>query len=324
MKKGVKRMIIIIPCLVVLVGAVLIYYFGAKYPMFYKNSSKEFVIPGLDEKFVPQGLEYVAAHNVFLLNGYMSDGLPSRIYVIDKISGNAIKYVTLISSSRDYTGHAGGIASKGDMVWISGDGRVETIALSTLMNANNGDAITISKTITTGNGADFLWVNDNILWVGEFYHKSAYKTIESHHVKLKDGSYNYALGLGFNIDGLSESGLEESPTYALSLPEKVQGITKTKSGEIFVSSSYSIPSSKFCTYKNIFESNATQSISFNGKELPLFVLSSDVKTNELMGPAMAEEVALCDGRVYILFESACHKYKFVNRTRLKNVYSLEI
>lgn len=55
----------------------------------------------------------------------MNDGSASRIYVVDGESLETTKYFTLQDSDeKDYVGHAGGIATDGENVWICGDGVV--------------------------------------------------------------------------------------------------------------------------------------------------------------------------------------------------------
>ena len=60
MKKSIKiHLIVWSSLLLVLISAVMIYYLGDSYQQFYALAEKDFAIPGLETKFVPQGLEYV-------------------------------------------------------------------------------------------------------------------------------------------------------------------------------------------------------------------------------------------------------------------------
>ena len=54
------------------------------------------------------------------------------------------------------------------------------------------------------------------------------------------------------------------------------------------------------------------------------MLDANAEVSRLKAPCMTEEIELVDGRVYVLFENACKKYKAFTRTRLYNVYSLDI
>ena len=72
-------LIAIISFVVVLLSAVLIYYFGETFPEYGKISKAEFSIPGLKDGFVPQGFEYDENSNSYFISGYMSDESASRI-----------------------------------------------------------------------------------------------------------------------------------------------------------------------------------------------------------------------------------------------------
>lgn len=310
---------------VIILGLLVIYYyFGATYPKFNKVANKEFFIPGLDEKFVPQGLAYSEENKVFIISGYMADGEPSRIYIIEEENKNNVKYITLKNGDNAYMGHAGGVAEFGDTLWLAGDKKVERVNLKAIINAKNKDVIPIECSTETGNGCDFLWENEGYLIVGEFYHKKDYLTDESHHITLKDGKINHALAFAYKIDNLTEMGFENSPSYALSLPEKVQGITKTNNDQIFVSTSYYPPSSRLYVYNNVLKKDPYCTLTLNNTNIPVFALDEESKIQEIIAPTMAEEATFANGKVYLLFESASIKYKYFNRTRLKNVYSLDL
>lgn len=100
-RKG--KMIVAFSCLGVLVLTLLIYYFGAFYPNFNAHAkNKEFEIPGLAETFVPQGMDYQAEDDVFLVSGYMSDGSASRIYVVDAKTGVLPIYYTVENNNKTH------------------------------------------------------------------------------------------------------------------------------------------------------------------------------------------------------------------------------
>lgn len=309
--KRTKSMIISFCVVGILVVVILIYYFGAFYPRFSKlDKREEFEIPGLDEGFVPQGLDYNQTTNSFIMCGYMSDGSPSRVYLI---SDDATKYVTLTINGEPYYGHAGGVATDGKHLWVSGDKKVETLRFGDLLNASNGDSINIIESTVTGNGCDFIKVYENQLIVGEFYRKNKYETPDSHHI-----NQTKALAFAYKIDKSSTSGIGEKQ-FVLTLPNNAQGIAII--GEkVVVSTSWAIRSSELFVYNNSL--NMEASGMFEG--LPLYELSDKNLIKIIKAPAMAEEIAVKDGRVYINFESACKKYKLINRTRIKNVISIEV
>ena len=323
MKKGAKLIMGLTIAFVVICGAILFYYFGAVYPKFNNLANKEFDIPGLKEGFVPQGIEYIENKKLFLVSGYMADGSPSRIYQISQETGEVVKYITLECSEGDYTGHAGGIAVNDDSLWVAGDKSLERVNLAAILDAGNGEKVKISSSFTTGNGCDFLFVYGEHLVVGEFYHHKKYITPENHAVTIA-GKTNHALAYAYKINAGYEMGIEKNISFLISLPDLVQGMCLTKDGNIVLSSSYSVPSSNINIYNNVLKGEANQTKEINGKNVPLYILSNDSLINSIKAPSMSEEVVLVGGKVFVLFESACTKYKMVNRTRTKNVISLNI
>lgn len=318
------KMIITLGFVAVILLAVVVYYFGAFYPKFNSFDKKtEFEIPALEENFVPQGLDYVAKDDIILLSGYMSDGAPSRIYLINRTSGEVVKYVTLTKNNVDYVGHAGGVASDGTMVWVVGDKLLETALYSDVVSCQNGGKVEIKESITTGNGCDFVDVDNGKLIVGEFYHEKKYQTPEQHHIKVSENETTHAIAYFYNIDHSNISGINEHPIHALTLPDFAQGVV-VNGNKIIVSTSWSIKSSNIIVYSNPLGKNTEKTISINDKNVPLYELNSNNCEDTIKAPAMSEEITIIDGRTYILFESACNKYKMVNRTRTKNVISIKL
>ena len=78
MGTGFASIIIII--LIFKIGT-LIYYND-----FYNKAKCEFEIPELSDGFVPQGFEYRAVDNVFLISGYMNKESTARIYIVEPIN----------------------------------------------------------------------------------------------------------------------------------------------------------------------------------------------------------------------------------------------
>ena len=294
-----------------LLVAVCVYYFCAFYPTFNSlDKREEFLIPGLEDGFVPQGLDYDKDNDVFLMCGYMSDGSPSRLYVIDEEES---KFVTLKKDGESYLGHCGGVATDGFKVWISGDKEVQTLDYSEIINSSNGASLEILDTKKTGNGCDFIDVVDGRLWIGEFYRKNKYETPMENRV---NGSN--ALLYAYKIDHDNTSGFEELE-FCLTLPNNAQGIVNL--GEkIVVSTSWSIPSSKIMVYENPLKKEAAGEVF----DVPLYELNDKNLMQSILAPTMTEELTEKAGRVYINFESACKKYKFINRTRIKYVLSIEV
>ncbi|MBE7075923.1 MAG: hypothetical protein E7375_02490 [Clostridiales bacterium] len=306
-----------------LLGIVLLFwYFGDSYPTFYANAEKEFEVAGLEDGFTPQGLCYEENSKTFLSSGYMKDGSASRIYVIDGEEGKTTKYFTLNNGEEDYSGHAGGIATDGTNVWIVGDGYLFRFMFADIELVENGDSIDIIDGFKTGNGADFITVEENFLWVGEFHKDGKYDTDESHHIETEN-STNKAIHFCYEINSANEYGIKSTtPVKALSTGSLVQGMEIT-TNKIILSTSYSLPNSHIYIYENIF-TTAEETFDYNGTPIDLYVLEEVNLLEDIEAPCMSEELAIADGRVYVLFESACKKYGMVTREALKHVYSLDI
>ena len=311
---------------VVLTTAVLIYYFGATYPEFKKMATKSFRIPGLETKFVPQGLTFDEQNGKFLVSGYMDNGDASRIYIVDKASGNTEKFINLKNDNEILSGHFGGVTIYQNDCFVASDKVVYRLKLDDLTNAQNGESVLVVDSFETGNGADFVLTYQDMLIVGEFYHQKKYQTRPEHHITVSSGEINHAVAYAYLLNNNAECGVvSKTPEFGISLPDLVQGMSFTKNGEIILSTSFSIPSSKLMTFKNVLNEAPTTQTTVDGTTLPIYELCEKTKTRTIKAPTMTEELVLADdGKVYVLFESACKKYKLINRTRIKFVYALDI
>ena len=162
----------------------IVYYYGESYNEFYGKTQAEFSIPGLDEGFVPQGMEYEQGNDIFLISGYMANGSASRVYVVN---GEEVNYVTFSYNGESITNHFGGITTDGTGVWIGGEGNVYYLKLENLLS-ENADVVEVEDMFMAPNGADCLTVyNGNFLIVGEFYREGSYDTDPSHHITTESG-----------------------------------------------------------------------------------------------------------------------------------------
>ena len=306
-----------------------VYYFGETYNSFYTNANTEVKIPGLEEGFVPQGMEYESTNDIFLISGYMADGSASRLYVV----GDDVKYVTFNYAEEEYVGHAGGVTTNGDGVWIVGDGTLNYIKLAEILSADNETQLTFASQFTAPNGADFVTTYNNNLLVGEFQRDGNYIRNESHEITTPSDNTNKAVTFAYEINNNNEFGLESTtPIYAISTPSLVQGMVVTDEN-IILSTSYSLPSSHLYIYDNIIGTTGTEYvvkreyfINDGETETPIevdtYILDTPTSSETL--PPMSEEITLKDDAVCVLFENACSKYKMFTRVNLENVYNYEL
>lgn len=300
-----------------------VYYLWPWNKKFFENASVEFEIPGLDTKFTPQGLTTIDGTDKFLVGGYMSDGSPSRFYVINE--GKAEKYFTLTQDDQDYNGHAGGIVSYGSTIWVVGDKNCFRFFLSAVNSCENEAKVEIIDSFKVNNGADFVFTNDGYLYIGEFYRAGKYETSSTHFLQTRSGETNPALVFGYKINEGKSLGLDEkTPSRALSIRGLVQGMA-VSNGKILMSCSYGLADSALYVYKDVFsEAPHNPNFALGNHTIKLWYLDDESLTNTINVPSMSEEIAIKNNRVYILFESAGKKYKIFNRKQLKNVYSLSL
>lgn len=321
-KKRIISTCSIILILLLLIGVVLIYYFGKRYD-FYNYSTAEVQIPGLQDGFIPQGLCNIDNTNGYLISGYMKDSQKnSRIYYVNK--DGTCKYITIDTLDTNLNkGHFGGVALYENMVWLVSDGYLFNFTLENIVNAENSTTITAISIFNTKINTDFCYAKDGLLYIGEFYKAKKYEVDKAHYVKISDTEINHGITLCYNIDTNKENGLASTkPIKAISVPDQAQGMCITDSGKYVISTSYSLPDSQIYVYST--PEIAKNKITINGDELDLFVLSNDILEKNIVAPCMSEGIDYENGRVHILFENACKKYKFFTRVREKNVQSVEV
>ncbi|MBE5735110.1 MAG: hypothetical protein E7361_01515 [Clostridiales bacterium] len=327
LKKLKVLLIVIASILIAIMLALGIYFLFPWNGEFFSNATKEFAIPGLDSNFTPQGFSEIN-DNTFLISGYMSDGSASRLYVVNSDSGDN-HYVTLLDNGADFTGHVGGVQCYGNTGWVVSvtdeGGYCYRFNINDILNANSGSKIDIIDKFATNNGADFVFEHEGLLWVGEFYRDGNYVTDATHHIQTRSGETNPAVVFAYDIDESKAYGIDSViPVRALSIRGLCQGIDITNEGKFVMSTSYSIPDSNIYYYENVLSEANHSNITINGSVVPLWLLDEESLISTTNAPSMSEEVVVKGDKVYILFESACKKYRLVNRKKLTDVYSLPI
>lgn len=298
-----------------------------KYQEFYTTAEKEYEIPGLNDKFIPQGLCYIEKANIIAISGYMDDNSASRIYLIDAKTGSSVKKVLIKNSDgTDYTGHGGGIVSYEDYLWISSSSYAHRISLLDLLNQNDEGYINIIDSFDTNTNASFIYCKNNQLWVGEFYESKNYSTDESHHFLTADKKKQNALICIFDIDLSKPYGISSTvPLKAISITDKVQGICITETDKIVLSISYGRKNDSYLyIYENIINKSDDAKISIAGNDVGVLFLDSDHLVKVIKAPPMTEGLMDYADKVYILFESAASKYIETSYYPQKNMISIKI
>ena len=323
-----KKLLIILSSIglfiLIIVG---IYFLGYKttvkrgYKEFYNQSISLFEIPGLDTNYIPQAIAYNEANNVFIVAGYDSKDEPSYLYVLDE-NGKELKKVAIKTDDDTYyTGHAGGVISFNDVIFVSSGKKVYKLSLEKVLN---NDIVIVDAVTKVDVSGSTMFVYDDYLFVTEFYEETKYQTDESHHLTTPSNNLNKALAFAYEIDENSESGLKSNePKMVLSIPEKVQGII-IKDDTLVISQSFGrFNDSSIKTYNNILLNGTKYSFNYNDLDLPLYYLDDSSLIDNLHSPSMTEGLCLYNNKVLVIFESSAKKYKFTCKCPIDEVYMLE-
>lgn len=326
--KTVKALIVVLGVFIILIAIVFLIaqlYFKVPVIDYYKASGKEMKIPGLSDNLVPQGFDYVESERLYLIGGYQKDGSPSRVYRVDRESGNTTGYVVL--GDEDGNGvspHAGGLAAHGDYLFVAGDedSSLYIYNLSDVVSAPSGEVLKRVDVFTARINVAFLCFTEDRLIVGEFYRDPNYMTDESHWITTPSGDENRALAYcyPFSDDEDSVCGIGRDPSEIYSLPGLVQGMA-VHDGKIWISQSYGAAKSTIACY-DISGSEPVElrmirfysGVPLPNKIAPVYALDSSTMVTSFEAPPMAEEIIFVDGKLLTMCESASNKYYFGNLT----------
>lgn len=328
MKKSVKVLLIVLASVTVAaIVAVVVFpwlLWGAldlvRYPLYreyYDMKTDVCENPGLSDGFVCQGICVEDESGKILVSGYMKDHSAGRIYVTDK-NDNSYYVSVKEADGTDFTGHAGGIATRGGVIYIASDDLLRLISLTDVMNAENGDEVYVQAAIGVNNEASFVYADEDYIYVGEFHDGEDYVT--NHPYEDPNEGMHYAIvsrylpsEFVFRDDGENVA----TPDRVYSIRNKVQGICFAE-GKVVMSTSYGLADSIYYVYD---EANATDS----GHTLdgaPVYFLGECQRS--FKGPAMAEGLEYYDGEVITLTESASDKYIFGKFFLATKIVSLDI
>ena len=320
--KFIFKLIFTLICIVIFVPVFL--WGGANYAKFwvynnyYKIESNVCVNPGLDDGFVCQGVCAAEDAGKILVCGYMDDSSNSRVYVVD-IETNEYYHVKLTRNGGDlYKGHAGGMATSGDTVYIANASKLFVFSLTSLLSAKDGDFVDIGSGVPVNNAASYVYCDEDYIYVGEFHHtKDDYDKAHT----LDDGeTVVNAIVSRYTHNAIQNHSGDEAavPDRIYTVREKVQGICFTPDGKIVLSTSYSIAHSYYYVY-NAADCTDTGK-TFGG--VPVFELGKCTK--EIKAPAMSEDLDYYDGKVITVYESASNKYGFGKLFFANDVNAIDI
>ena len=304
---------------------------------FNKHSEEGFIIPGLYEGFIPQGIFYEEENDIFLISGYYKDKVqPSRVIVVDG-EGNFVKSVGCLTlKGNKATGHFGGIAAFKDNVYVATTSVTHVLSLSEILSAEDDGYVHIQKELYTDTTCSYVNVCDGVLYIGEF------TDITIDDVKGATNIYTSKLGEKFfsrcnafildenGVCGIKSDRIDEegnlTPDFAVTTPFKIQGMTRLNDGSfVFTASSTAITNSRVYKYRDVTKGEPDEIIEVNGVDVPLYYCDMFDKTGSYRVPTYLEEITLYkDGSVYIITESAASAYMKQSKNPIDNVLKWDI
>ena len=312
------KSIAVIVCIILLLVTVILAGVNAVFRLiyrdFYKNAERDFLIPGLNSGFVPQGFDDLGGE--MLVSGYMKNGKSSRIYVLSSEGKKKDTVELYYEDGKPYTTHSGGVDVAGDFVYVSGDAYVEIFSLADILD-DDGRA---SVKAVFDPGFDTAWctVMNGFVLMGSFADEGTEKYFpdEGEIFTTPTGEKNVSLIKVFKIDENYPLGINPDAVAAFSSGEKVQGLAFVDEEHVILSKSYGLASSTLDFHKIDTERRGT--FLDGEREIPLFYFDSATLERSVKAPPMSEELIVRDGYVYIMNESACNKYifgKFIGQYR---------
>ncbi|TBL80551.1 lamin tail domain-containing protein [Paenibacillus thalictri] len=288
------------------------------YAKYFSMSTAHFIVPGLTEDYVPQGICYVPSKNWMIVVSYRSDGGPSLLSVIDFTSGNLIKSVRLFTDPlTPYTGHAGGIAAGVSHGWIASVNGIDQFDIKDIEHAVNMDTLILTDHIKTESRADYMTIDNGVLWVGEHARYTYPVTDTTHHLQNRDNreysawvsGYRLAAGEAVVTSRVYAATGAVIPDYILAVPDEVQGMA-IDGNRIVLSKSYGSRTSDLLVYQvNLADPPHTTTAKFGATATPVWFLDGENQLYNLMAPPMAEGMFVRGGNLYTVFESGATPYR---------------
>ena len=300
-------------------------YSNYQYRSFNRAAVATYLIPGLKQHFIPQGMDVWQEKGLLLISGYFQDKTHSdgsMLMAVDLHTGEFVgEYSLKNANGSNHTSHAGGVAVAGNNLYLSNSSALYRIDLAQLEQASPKGALTIRETIRVPVRASFCNYSGGILWVGDFYipGNSSYATPSYQQMTNNVGGTYGAWCVGYELTNETESGFrteswsEEAgymvPDCIFSIDQKIQGFAVVGS-RVALSQSYGRKNdSKILLYENPMESAPHKTVELGGKNVPLWFLDAALDMESYTAPPMAEGLAAYDGKLLILFESGADYYK---------------
>ena len=302
------------------------------YPTFRGISEAKYLVPGLVEGLIPQGMDVWDEKELVFISGYFKEGYntsgspSSMIVVVDLKTGKHVGTYCIMTSNAFFTGHFGGLAVTKKNIFVTSGRSLYRIPLSQVerIMASQTEEVKKATLVCVENipmpvSTDWLNYSNGVLWTGKWlaYVDGSEITPTWQHMTTNDGTKYYAGGVGYKLkDTESEFSKENwdsstmsyaTPDYYLSTMEKIQGFTFV-GDKIVLSKSSGIGSSSLIVYENVLNNAADTSITINGKEVPVWYLDTLVQKKNYSAPPKSEGICSYNDKMLVLFESAATYY----------------
>ena len=320
-----KIVFVCIFLVIIIVSCIFAFVIHAKiaYKDFYDTATSQFKIPEIDSGFTPQGIDFLEEENLFLISGYDIGGI-SKIYVID--TDKTYREISIFDSNdENFINHAGGICSTDKYIYIAGcDGICYVISRDELIN-NRSNSVKLLGNFKTYNNADFCYIKNNRIYIGEYYYPIKYKTNDNHHFTTPIGDKNHAIITVFELSDNEIFGVDNIPIEVYSITDIVQGMSITDNGKLILSTSTLYGSSILYIYDyNETLNSQSDSFSVDSKSIPLYYLDSNSLSETIKIPPKSEGIFYNADKLYILFESASNKFVLGKFIGGEYVYSIKL
>lgn len=283
-----------------------------KFADFLSDYEKAFVIPGLNEGAIPQGMACCADTGKIYISSYYTLDLPSVITAVDAESGEfCAEYFLYNPDGTAFNSHVGGLACTGDKLCVSatldndGSYSIGVLDISALPESGSHE-ITVSRRVELPVSPSFMNYSGGYLWAGNFYFPNANYDLPAD-IPTTDGLGCYILGYALSRELNEDCPM---PDVVIAAPDRIQGFTMTGEGTAMLSQSYGRKndSTLYEYYVNL-NSAPEAALTINGTELPLYVLRDDALIKSVTAMPMTEALCLdSTGKVMVLFESGALHY----------------
>ena len=291
----IYKLIVSLLVILLVLGAAAAYFRFSAWD-FYKNAEKVFVIPEINDGFIPGGIAYDEETGNFLVCGRYTGNDRSALFAVT--GENTYKKLLLTDKDGSFSGiEAQDVAICGKFVYVLCKDGVFVYEKEDISNSQSGKAEYKGK-LFSDTKADFLCADGDVLYVG------------------KSGRmYEY---------GLSEKnalGVSEECLRVYLLPEDTQSVS-VKDGGFFVITKRGIGASGlyYCDAKTAADKGKTE---IEGEKAPCFSVAATMIEKEIKLPAMTTDAANADGYLYMLSDFASNKYLFGKLTGARWAYRIK-